>query len=60
MSDIERTKQKQDAKRYIEQLYTQHREDDIDSWSHLIDVIWMYIDAVIDEHEKATNAETKE
>ena len=55
-----RTKLKQEAKMYIQALYTQHRMDDIDSWSHLIDVVFMYIDAVVDQHAEEHHEETEE
>jgi len=53
MSTLERDQLKSDAKRYIEQLYTSHRNDDIESWSHLIEVIFLYIDAAIEESDEA-------
>lgn len=45
-------KLKAESKQYIEELYRSHRGEDIDSWSHLIDVIFMYIDLSIEEHER--------
>ena len=33
-----------DAKRYVEQIYLQHKEDDIEAWNNLIDILFNYIE----------------
>jgi hypothetical protein len=60
MNLTERNKLKQDAKAYIQALYMRHRQDDIASWSHLIDVIFLYIDATIEHQAGECGEETKE
>lgn len=40
----------QQAKDYVRNLYLSHREDDVDAWNGLIDVIFSYCDQVIDYH----------
>ena len=35
---------KDQAKQYIRDMYLSHKQDDIEAWSHLIDVIFLYID----------------
>jgi hypothetical protein len=43
---------KQSAKDYIHGIYRNHREDDIDAWTRLIDVLFLYIDLNIQKSLK--------
>ncbi len=43
----DREKFKLDAKKYIQQIYTSHREQDEEAWENLIDILFLYIDSLI-------------
>lgn len=50
------------AKKYIEMLYTQHKQDDIDAWNGLIEILFdfttWYVNFSIQEyHPKEDNSD---
>lgn len=49
-----KNKLKEDAKRYVEELYTMHRIEDLDAWNGIIDSIFDYIDLSIKECKDAS------
>lgn len=55
MSEEQKSKLKEDAKRYVRALYLTHRNDDIDAWDRIIDVVWLYIDEQISQHCKESH-----
>ena len=60
MGNAERNKLKQDAKAYIQALYAQHRQEDVEAWERLIDILWLYIDSMIVQHEREFHETPKE
>lgn len=60
MSIQERAKLKQDAKAYIQAMYLQHRQEDAEAWERLIDILWLYIDSMIVQHEREFHETPKE
>jgi len=60
MSSAERNKLKQDAKAYVQALYTQHRTEDVEAWERLIDLLFLYIDSLFTNHEDVFHEAPKE
>lgn len=58
MSEEQKAKLKEEAKRYVRSLYLTHRNDDIDAWDRIIDVVWLYIDEQIRQHCEDTHENT--
>ena len=57
MEEDYRRKLKQETKEYIELLYSSHRNEDLTAWGYLIDIIFLYCDLMIEEHEKYLHRE---
>ena len=45
-------KLRKEAKRYIEEIYSNHKQDDIEAWNRLIDVLFICFSEMIKKHEE--------
>lgn len=45
-------KLRDDAKRYIESIYSSHREEDLKAWNRLIDILFLYFEQILKQHEE--------
>jgi hypothetical protein len=52
MSDDSKNKLKEQAKDYVRSLYLKHRNDDIEAWDHIINILWDEIDLMVAQHCK--------
>lgn len=50
MTEDIKNKIKEDTKKYLEQIYVSHKDDDVSAWNSLIDLLFIYIDIAIEEH----------
>lgn len=39
------------AKKYVEEIYLNHRQEDVEAWNRLIDILFDYIAISIKTHE---------
>lgn len=46
----DRDKFKKDAKKYIQEIYAPHREQDEEAWENLIDILFLYVDNLIQHY----------
>lgn len=52
---------KDEAKEYVRALYLTHRNDDLEAWDKIIDVLWSQIDIMVAKHcEDQHELETEE
>lgn len=52
---MSREQLKESMKSYIQDIYSSHRDQDLQSWKELIDLLLSYIDETIDLHSKEEN-----
>lgn len=43
------------AKKYVEDIYINHRNDDLTAWNHLIDILFDYVDEKINQCKEGKN-----
>ncbi len=41
---------REQAKKYLEAIYTSHKTDDIEAWNRLIDCLFDYIDLKVEKY----------
>ena len=49
---------RESAIKYISEVYSSHREQDIEAWEQLIDVIFSYCEELIKEHKEEDHGTT--
>ena len=47
---MNRDKFKEDAKKYIRDIYASHREQDMEAWENLINILFLYVDALVEHY----------